>query len=173
MVTLLEGGDRTIARTGSQALFPRPYRYAEDATGLLEVPVPVWATRSFTASWRGPVRTTRPSSASTTTWPDSARHRDGEGLVGRLTNNLPVDLHGVALFYQEKWYYLGTLAPGESRRVELLFARDAQGQNRQISQWFTDDLFLAPGCADLARRAGRSAPLSRRTTDRPTNWSSR
>lgn len=54
VVTLLEGGDNT-RRQASQALFDRPYQYAEDATALKYVPVPVWSTRSFTADFRAPL----------------------------------------------------------------------------------------------------------------------
>ena len=38
-------------RAGSAALYPEAYDCAAGATGLEKVPVPVWATRSFTASW--------------------------------------------------------------------------------------------------------------------------
>jgi hypothetical protein len=144
VVTLLEGGDRT-PRTGAEALFPRPYRYADDATGLREVPVPVWATRSFTASWRAPV----PASAPPIGIEDDAgpirQARNRDGLAGRLTNNLSVELQSVTLFYKDKWYYLGTLAPGESRRVETLFDAQAQNQGRPITEWFNDQSKLAPG----------------------------
>src|SRR5205823_5147813 len=50
MVTMLEGEDRGM-RTGSQGLFPRPYEYVDVAAGVRGVPVPVWATRSFSANW--------------------------------------------------------------------------------------------------------------------------
>jgi hypothetical protein len=150
VLTLLEGGDRS-PRAGSAGLFPRPYEYADEAQGLLRVPVPVWATRSFTASWRAPVQPKQPPIGIDDEVGPIRRARDGEGLVGRLTNNLPTELRSVALFYKEKWYSLGSLAPGESRRVEQVFARDAQGQNRQIAQWlhvsdqYNPQDLLAPG----------------------------
>ncbi len=143
VVTLLEGGDRT-SRTGSEALFPRPYRYAEEAAGLLEVPIPVWATRSFTASWRAPVPSTSPPIGINDEIGPIRQARDGQSLVGRLTNNLGVELRSTALFYRDKWYDLGTLSPGESKRVETLFARGVAGQSRMISDWFSDKRILAP-----------------------------
>jgi hypothetical protein len=142
-LTLMEGGDQGM-RTGSQGLFPRPYEYAEDAAGLRQVPVRVWATRTFTASWRGPVKADAPPIDTREVDDRGAAgplraSRTGEGLVGRLTNNLPVDLHNVALFYRGKYYELGTLTAGESRRVDPLFARDARVQGRDMSQWFDGD----------------------------------
>jgi hypothetical protein len=148
VLTVLEGSDRGL-RTGSQGLFPRPYEYAEDASGLVRVPLRVWATRSFSASWRAPIKPDEPPIDTREVGQRGAAgplrtSRTGEGLVGRITNNLPVDLLGVALLYREKWYDLGTLAAGESRRVEELFARAAKGQGRTLSQWFEDSA-LAPG----------------------------
>jgi hypothetical protein len=143
VVTLLEGGDRT-PRTGAEALFPRPYRYADEATGMLEVPIPVWATRSFTATWSAPVPAKAPPIGINDDVGPIRQARKGKGLAGLLTNNLSVELQSATLFYQEKCYYLGTLAPGESRRVELLFDPRAQGE-KQITEWFNDDTRLKPG----------------------------
>jgi hypothetical protein len=144
VVTLLEGGDRT-PRTGSESLFPRPYRYADEATGLLEVPIPVWATRSFTATWRAPVPAKAPPIGINDEVGPIRRARNGEGLAGRLTNNLSVELQSATLFYREKWYNLGTLAPGESRRIEMLFGRDAKDRDHTVTEWFNDDSRLKPG----------------------------
>jgi hypothetical protein len=135
VLTLMDGGDDRRTRAGTQSLFRRPYEYADDGSGLLRVPVPVWATRTFSASWRAPVQAKPPIGVDDDIGPIRTA-RDGQGLVGRLTNNLPVELRGAALFYQERWYSLGALAPGESKRVELLFAREAQGQNRLLNQFF-------------------------------------
>jgi hypothetical protein len=136
--TLLEAGDRS-SRGGSQGLFPRPYEYAEDATGLRRVPVPVWSTRSFTVAWRAPLKGDRPAIDHRDDVGPLRRSRTDDALVGQITNNLPVELRGCALFYREKWYDLGTLAPGEKKRVEPLFARDARGQGRSIAEWFARD----------------------------------
>jgi hypothetical protein len=148
LLTVMEGSDRGL-RTGSQGLFPRPYEYTEDGSALERVPVRVWATRTFSASWRAPIKPDAPPVDTREVGqrgePGPLRaSRTGEGLVGRITNSLPVDLHGVALFYHDRWYDLGTLAAGESRRVEDLFARNAKGQGRELSAWF-GDRGLAPG----------------------------
>ncbi|MGL4553785.1 MAG: hypothetical protein ACRC33_21690, partial [Gemmataceae bacterium] len=139
---LLESGERP--RTGSQGMFTRPFEFAEDAAGLRRVPVPVWATRSFSASWRAPLPKT-PWLDTTDDGGPVRPAREGKGLVGKLTNRLDgVELTGVCLFYRDKWYTLGTLAPGESRRLEPLFAPDAQGQGKKVADWFADPA-LAPG----------------------------
>jgi hypothetical protein len=142
--TLLGGGERT-SRAGMQGLFPRPYDYADEATGLVHVPVPVWATRSFSASWRAPMPNKQPPIGITDDVGPIRLARDGNGLVGRLTNNLPVALHSVSLLYREKAYFIGTLEPGVSKRVETLFAGDAEGQNRPLAQWLGNKNILSPG----------------------------
>jgi hypothetical protein len=165
VVTLLEGGDRT-PRQATPGLFSRPYEYAEDATGLVRVPVPVWSTRSFTASWRAPLLEKKPPVGITDEVGPirTPRDRDGSGLTGRLTNNLPVVLKDVCLFYENQWYFLGDLAPDEQRRLEPYFARDAQGQRRQVTPWF-DDATLAPGLPEAP--SGRSINV-RFLKDRPS-----
>ena len=155
VVTLLEAGD-TTTRAGSQALFRRPYEYADEEAGLYRVPVPVWSTRSFKASWRAPLRAKTPAIGTTDDAGPIRKARAGSGLAGRITNNLGVKLTDVALFYQSRWYTLGTLEPGERKQVEPLFAADAQGQNRDVGAWFTGPT-LAPGPA-----AGPVGPAHRR-----------
>jgi hypothetical protein len=143
-ITLLEAGD-TTTRAGSQALFRRPYEYADEQAGLYRVPVPVWSTRSFKASWRAPLKAKLPMIDITDDAGPIRKARSGSGLAGRITNNLGVKLSDVALFYQYKWYNLGSMEPGEGKQIEPLFAGDAQGQNREIGRWFTDPGILAPG----------------------------
>jgi hypothetical protein len=58
VVTTMNAPDSSVGgvdRPGSQPLFRRPFQYARDASGLRGVPVPVWASRSFTASWGAPI----------------------------------------------------------------------------------------------------------------------
>lgn len=145
VVTLLEVGDKTF-RAGSQELFRRPYEYADEEAGLRRVPIPVWSTRSFAASWRAPVQKDKPAIGITDDVGPVRVAREGKGLVGRITNNLPVRLQDVTLIYREKRYFLDRLEPGEQKRIEPLFAGDAQGQNRDLSGMFqAGDRTLAPG----------------------------
>jgi hypothetical protein len=143
VLQLLEVGERTF-RAGSQDLFRRPYEYADEESGLRRVPVPVWSMRSFTGSWRAPLQAKEPAIGINDDVGPLRQARDGRGLVGRITNNLPVRLQDVTLLYRERRYSLETLEPGESKRVEPLFAADARGQNRDVATLFRDQT-LAPG----------------------------
>lgn len=142
-LTLLEAGERVL-RAGSQGLFKRPYEIADDASGLRRVPIPVWATRSFTADWRAPAPVKAPVVGIHDDVGPVRMARDGSGLVGRLTNHLPVRLQDVTLFYRGRAYFLDRLEPGEWKRLEPLFAAEARGQNRDPGPWFADQT-LAPG----------------------------
>src|SRR5207302_1306538 len=42
---------RGVARPRSQGLFRRAYDYVPDASGLVGVPIQVWATKSFESRW--------------------------------------------------------------------------------------------------------------------------
>jgi hypothetical protein len=142
VVTLLETGERTL-RAGSQALYRRPYKYLDEEAGMTSVPIPVWATRSFTANWRAPSSVNQIIDIRDDVGPIRIG-RDGSGLVGKITNKLPIPMSGVTLFYKDRWYFLDQLAEGESRRLEPLFAIDAEKQRRELRTWF-DDNTLAPG----------------------------
>src|SRR5262249_32481115 len=101
MVTTLSPWDSSaggVDRPGSQSSFRRPYVYADGAGGLKDVPVPVWASRSFTASWRARVGRNAPI-----TIEDFGLSRDGQRLVGRIQSRLPVELREVSLFYNGNW----------------------------------------------------------------------
>src|SRR5262249_48837177 len=108
---------------------PPAYDYAEDAAGVERVPIPVWATRSFQATWAVPLSREKPPIAA-----DVTLSRNDGKPAGDITNNLPVALKDVTLFYQGKTYDFGDLAPGETRRVGVIY--DGQRQAREPSQWF-------------------------------------
>jgi hypothetical protein len=136
-ISLMEvGGDRP---PGTRGLFTRPYEYAENATGMRKVPVPVWSTRSFSASWRAPLPKTAPLGIKDHFGKEPRAAKEGPGLIGKLTNNLGTELLDCTLFYRERWYPIGPLSPGASVSLEPLFAQDAQ--NRDLPSWFKD----APG----------------------------
>ena len=44
-------GFGAMGRSGSQGFFRRAYSYAEEAKGMRDVPIPVWTTKAFDASW--------------------------------------------------------------------------------------------------------------------------
>jgi hypothetical protein len=127
-----EGG-----RKGSQGLFRRPYEYAEDASGLERVPIPVWATRSFTASWRAPLPGGK-SPIDVTVF--RARGREEEGLITvQVENKLPVTLQGLSLFYRNRWYLHGDLEPGSLLKMPL-----GDVGKKPLPDWFIIDTGLQP-----------------------------
>jgi hypothetical protein len=153
VLSLLEGSDRAV-RTGTQGLFPQPYEYAPDATGIRNIQVPVWAVRWFTGSWRAPLPVARPAvevrDLADQPGALSLGRGGGSALVGKITNNLGVELEGATLIFREKCYDLGTLAPGESR---LMQAVEARLPPRDLGTWFKDPHSLEPTVA--LTRSGR------------------
>jgi len=118
-------------RPRSQSLFRRAYDYGPQAAGLKGVPIQVWATKAFTASWARPLNPKQ--------MPFTADLRRGQGdtaVHGTLTNNLPVGLQDVSLIYgggrgRGSVLVIGPLAAGA--RQEINFRPAEQGT--RISDW--------------------------------------
>jgi hypothetical protein len=154
VVALLEGPDRT-GRQGSQPLFRQPYAYAADAAAVERVPAPVWATRSFTATWRAPFDKDKPP------FEAALQLRNGKPS-GAITSNVPVPLRDAVLFYKGQWRPLSEvlpkddplLRPGQPCRIDQLFAEGRQERN--VKEWIPDlstsDL-RGPQAADRLLRA--------------------
>jgi hypothetical protein len=140
VLSLLEGGGDSL-RTGSSSLFQQPYEYTRDASGLKGIPIPVWATQSFTASWLGSLPK---ENEQLPVGVDLHASRTKEGvLFGSITNRLPVELQGLTLFHDGKWYALGEpLGPGETRNVGPFFERIGAG--KPLAEWFRGQP-LSPG----------------------------
>lgn len=115
-------------RSGSQGIFSRPYVYANDASGIERVPIPVWATRTFSASWRAAPTGELPIVAEIT-------HSQADPLLlsGTITNNLPFNLQDVALFYHNKWHSVGILPSGGFHRVDNDQLGGPRGQ--ELDRW--------------------------------------
>jgi hypothetical protein len=112
-----------VDRPGAQPVFRRPFVYEAERAGLQDVPVPVWASRSFTATWRARVDRRTPVEVE-----DFGLSRDGLRLVGRLQSHLPVALREVSLFYNGNWYALEDLPADGSYRVDVHdISRTVQG----------------------------------------------
>jgi hypothetical protein len=119
-----------LMHMGSQSLYRRPYRYAAAASGIEQMPIPVWAVRTFTATWQTPWADRPPVEAL-----GIARSQlNPDVLKGRVVNHLPDELRDAVLFFDGKWYALGTLPPGGQFRVEALFEQNVRG--RDLPQWF-------------------------------------
>jgi hypothetical protein len=100
-----DGNAWGMSRSGSQGFFRNPYRYEPDnaAAALEGVPIPVWTTKAFTASWTAPVE--KPPIQA-----DLVYHQNEKGsnlvLTGTLRNDLDVDLHDTWLLYDSYCYPL-------------------------------------------------------------------
>jgi hypothetical protein len=156
-LTAVMDGPEPALGGAAEGLFRRPYEYAGDGGGLLRVPIPVWATRTFTSSWRlqlqgAPLKNQPPFQA------ELRISRDGRALSGVLANNLPAELQGATLFFQGQWYLLGTLVPGEKREVAPLFEPDVKPH--LLAEWFSADV-LKPRLSTLASGQRRAwTPLA-------------
>ncbi|GIW83013.1 MAG: hypothetical protein KatS3mg105_4820 [Gemmatales bacterium] len=106
-----------LGRNRSPSLFRRSYVYANHLRGLIGVPIQVWDTKSFTASWEAP---SAPGKIE-----GKFRMVPGLDLVeGTLTNRLPVDFEWAVLAYgqdrnQANIYSLGPWSANETRHVVL------------------------------------------------------
>jgi hypothetical protein len=129
VVSVMESPEPLI-HTGSQSLFRRPYRYAPDAAGIERVPIPVWAARTFSATWQTPWAGKPPVEATGVARSQLNPHV----LKGVLVNHLPAELRDAVLFCDGKWYSLGTLPPEGRFAVEALFEQNVRG--RELPQWF-------------------------------------
>jgi hypothetical protein len=128
---------------GSQGLFRRAYNYAPESSGLVGVPIQVWSTKTFSASWNRPIKEKELF--------DADLHlavNDKNKLSGTITSNLPVELRDVVLFYRDKYYALGNLAPGNPQRID-----DKMAQGNNLQAWFTQAL-AQPNVQRPGRRAG-------------------
>jgi hypothetical protein len=133
VVTTLNAPDNSVGgvdRPGSQPLFRRPYQYARDASGLRGVPVPVWASRSFTASWGARIEPGQVIEVSK----DFGLSKDGTRLGGQIHNHLAVELSEVSLFYDGRWYPLANLPARASYRLEGI----PVGALPNIGEWLQD-----------------------------------
>jgi hypothetical protein len=89
-------------RGRSQGLFNRTYAYEADAVGLRDVPIPVWTTKAFTASW-----VARFGQLPLEVDLHYETVRGGDNLLtGTIKSNLPVVLNDAGIVYQGKWYPL-------------------------------------------------------------------
>jgi hypothetical protein len=92
------------------------------------VPVPVWASRSFTASWRTQFKPGELVAAE-----GFGLSRDGRRLTGRLHNLLPMELKDVSLFYNGTQYPLEDIPPGGYYRIDARDILRSAGSN--VNQW--------------------------------------
>ncbi len=127
-------------RGGSQGLFRRAYNYAPDLSkeykdqpagaGLLGVPIQVWSTKSFSASWFHVIREDELIEARITAAKD-----DPTKPSGTITSHLPVELRDVVFFYRNNYYPLENLIPGTPQRID-----GKMGQKGNPQTWLSQGL---------------------------------
>jgi hypothetical protein len=118
-------GMSSSGRGRSTSLFSRAYSYEPRAVGLRDVPIPVWTTKSFTASWEAPF-TKLPFDVKLHYEPRAV----GNTLGGTITNNLTFNLKECALIYRGSVYFLPDLPKG----VVVPIAPD-QMNPRPLTEW--------------------------------------
>ncbi len=131
-----ETGWGGTGRARSQGgLFRRAYDYAPDATGMIRVPIQVWATKNFVASWNVPFDPAKPIVVA------DLKHPRGnpDAITGSITSNFPIPLQGVAIYQSQggsgRWYPLENLLPGVPQRLDNVLAA-ANGQ--EMDNWLND-----------------------------------
>jgi len=105
-------------RSRGQSLFRRAYKYETNASGLEGVPIQVWSTKSFAASWQAPLAAGQALVAA------SLRHpaADAEAVSGEITwqpGQSGSELQDVTLIYKGRALKVG-LVPGTPIRVDSL-----------------------------------------------------
>ncbi len=95
----------------------QPYRFSPELDATLGVPIPVWATKSFTGRWR--CRAAPGVEAQLTAGEDNVAE-------GRLTSQLSDTLTGSVLVCGRWAYLLGDIEPGQSLLIRPGEQRDLQ-----------------------------------------------
>jgi hypothetical protein len=116
----------------TQSLFQRTYEYAPGATGLVGVPIPVWTTKAFTASWAVPFKQL-PLVADLTYDPEAPPAVPH--LVGTIQSRLPMDLEDVYLFYGNKFYALGKSIPGSKSGAAPITVSTDAARAAGLDEW--------------------------------------
>ncbi|HEV3145806.1 MAG TPA: hypothetical protein VGZ47_18095 [Gemmataceae bacterium] len=99
------------ATKGRQSLFRRSYDYEPAAAGMDHVPIQVWATKGFQATWQAPIDPARPPIQA------NLGSREPNKIYGEITSNLPATLQEVYLIYGKNVYPLNTLTSRNTLRI--------------------------------------------------------
>ena len=109
-------------RGGRASLIRRRYAYHVDpqagvvANGLEGVPIQVWSTKSFTATWSGAMDPVAPAVESRLEHPSGAPTR----VVGTFVNRMPFEqVTDCVAFYAGQAYSIGTILKGQEVRPVL------------------------------------------------------
>ncbi len=118
-------------RGGSGGLFRRTYDYAPEASGLQGVPIQVWSTKTFGASYDHPIGAGELIEAELK-FTKAQQNKVG----GKITSHLPVDLQDVVLFYAGSAYSLDKLTAGQPVIVDQKNLVVAGQGDVALQSWF-------------------------------------
>jgi hypothetical protein len=104
-------GSRSLNRSQGPGLFYRSYEYENEGTAVKGVPVQVWSMKTLTGRWQASLDPQKPLFQYDLR---SGNLRDVEGMV---TSQLPYPLYHCQLIYRKSAYNLGTLEPGQAKKV--------------------------------------------------------
>jgi hypothetical protein len=144
------GGPHAMGRSGSSGFFRKPYSFRDDANGLEGVPIPVWTTKAFSASWEQTLKS--PPFVVDLIYHQKANQEDLK-ITGKLENHLAVDLIDVWLIYNDRCFPIS----------EGLKSVKKGGHPRPISMphsTTTMDAWVNLGDAGAEPRAWSSDPTS-------------
>lgn len=131
------GGPNDMRRSSSTGFFRKPYDYTEDAAALRGVPIPVWTTKAFCASWEQ-------SLAAAPFTADLVYHKKPVGgrdlkITGKLESHLGVDLIDVWVIYLDRCYEIAgglkAVKRGEAAKQELTIPSHGAEVGAAIPEW--------------------------------------
>ena len=123
------------ARThGTEGLVRRRYRYHVEpgvvADGLEDVPIRVWATKSFVANWSGPINPASPVVESNLEHPPGAPDK----VIGTFVNRMPFpELRDCVAFHGDRAYPIAGGTIVKDQTVRLVF-----DEGRVARPWLTE-----------------------------------
>ena len=128
-----ESSYQGIGSSSRQSLFRRPYYFAEDAVGLRGVPIPVWTTKCFMATWNA----TLPQLPFTVDLVHRVNDPQDILISGKLMNHLPVDLEDVWLFIATRLPAWPTSCPERSPRSTRSNCTASNSRTPLPPEWVT------------------------------------
>jgi hypothetical protein len=119
MVTVLSNPNPPPRRQSLTTAAPPPYDYTEAATAMENVPIPVWAVRSFTATWTAPLPKTKPPIQADLRFPRAEPGKERGSPLGEIVNNLPVPIDDVVVLYNGKIHTRVKQLPPDGQPVSI------------------------------------------------------
>lgn len=148
-----------MERAGSSSVLGKksqPYRYAAEAAGVEKVPVPVWTTKSFRATYEAVLE--KPPFEVDLTYPlKKGRPEDRDVVLrGTFKNHLPVDLMDVWFVYGVRFYNLTQPIPAKGELKILLESH----HSKDVTVWRDAGDAAGVAAAPVGDTGVRAAPTS-------------